>query len=75
MYIRSGILQWYHIRALSSTLLESELSVNKFCISTIQVATMRIVPVVEDGDFGQFVEQEEVIYVNDGFQMSRDQYG
>ena len=36
---------------------------------------MRIVPVVEDGDFGKFVEEEEVIYVNDGFQMSRDQYG
>ena len=36
---------------------------------------MRIVPVVEDGDFSQFVEEEEVIYVNDGFKMSRDQYG
>ena len=39
----------------------------KFCISPIQVATMRIVLVVEDGDFDQFVEEEEVIYVNDGF--------
>ena len=30
---------------------------------------MRVVPIVEDDD--QFVEEEEVIYVNDGFQMSR----
>ena len=36
---------------------------------------MRIVPIVEDGDFDQFVEEEEVIYVNDGFQMSRDRDG
>ena len=33
---------------------------------------MRIVPVVEDRDFDEFVEEEEVIYVNDGIQMSRD---
>ena len=36
---------------------------------------MRIVPVVEDDDFDQFVEEEEVIYVNYGFKMSRDKYG
>ena len=36
---------------------------------------MRVVPVVEDDDFDQFVEEEEVIYVNDGFKMSRDKYG
>ena len=51
--------------------MESKLSVKKICRSTIQVATMRIVPVVEDGDFDQFVEEEEVIYVNDGLQISR----
>ena len=36
---------------------------------------MRVVLVVEDDDFDQFVEEEEVIYVNDGLQMSRDQDG
>ena len=33
---------------------------------------MRVVPVVEDDEFDQFVEEAEVIYVNDGLQMSRD---
>ena len=32
-------------------------------------------PVVEDDYFDQFVEEEEVIYVNDGLQMSRDKDG
>ena len=32
---------------------------------------MRIVPLVEDDEFDQFVEEEEVIYVNDGFKISR----
>ena len=32
---------------------------------------MRVVPIVEDDDFDQFVEEEEVIYVNDGLQISR----
>ena len=36
---------------------------------------MRVVPVVEDDEFDQFVEEEEVIYVNDGLQMSRDKDG
>ena len=36
---------------------------------------MRVVPVVEDVDFDQFVEEKEVIYVNDGFKMSRDKDG
>ena len=31
--------------------------------------------VVEDDEFDQFVEEEEVIYVNDGFKMSRDKDG
>ena len=30
---------------------------------------MRVVPVVEDVDFDQFVEEEEVIYFNDGLQI------
>ena len=46
--------------------MESKLSVKKFCRSTVQVATIRIVPVVED---------EEVIYVNDGLKISRDKDG
>ena len=33
---------------------------------------MRVVPVVEDDEFDQFVQEEEVIYVNDGLQMSGD---
>ena len=49
--------------------MESNLSVKKFRRSTIQVATMRIVLVVEDGDFDQFVEEEEVIYFNDGLKI------
>ena len=36
---------------------------------------MRIVPVIEDDDFDQFIEEEEVIYVNDGLQISRDKDG
>ena len=36
---------------------------------------MRVVLVVEDDDFDQFVEEEEVIYINDGLKMSRDKYG
>ena len=32
---------------------------------------MRVVPIVEDDDFDQFVEEEEVIYANDGLKMSR----
>ena len=36
---------------------------------------MRVVPVVEDDEFDQFVEEEEVIYVNDGLKMSRDKDG
>ena len=36
---------------------------------------MRVVPVVEDDDFDQFVEEQEVIYVNDGLKMSRDKDG
>ena len=36
---------------------------------------MRIVPIVEDDDFDQFVEKEEVIYVNYRFQISRDKDG
>ena len=52
--------------------MESKLSVRKICRSTIQVATMRIVLVVEDHDFDEIVEQEEVIYVNDGIQISID---
>ena len=55
--------------------MESNISKNKFYRSTIQVSTMRIVPVVEDGEFDQFFEEEEVIYINDGFQMLRDQDG
>ena len=35
---------------------------------------MRVVPVVEDDDFDQFVEEEEVIYVNAGLKMSRDKH-
>ena len=46
--------------------MERRLSIDKFCRSPIQVATMRVVPVVEDDDFDQFVEEEDVIYVNDG---------
>ena len=55
--------------------MESNLLVKKFFISTIQVATMRIVPVVEDGDFDKFVEEEEVIYVNGVLRISRDKDG
>ena len=33
---------------------------------------MRVVPVVEDDEFDEFVEEEEVIYVNDGFKIFRD---
>ena len=36
---------------------------------------MRVVPVVEDDDFDKFVEEEEVIYVNDSLQMSREKDG
>ena len=36
---------------------------------------MRVVPVVEDDDFDQFVEEEDVIYVNDEFQMAIDKDG
>ena len=36
---------------------------------------MRVVPIDEDGKFDQFVEEEEVIYVNYGFKMSRDKDG
>ena len=36
---------------------------------------MRVVPVVEDDYFDQFVEGEKLIYVNDGLQMSRDKDG
>ena len=32
---------------------------------------MRVVLVVEDDDFDQFVEEEDVIYLNDGLQMSK----
>ena len=63
------------IRALSSTPVERTLSIDKFHRSPIQSATMRVVPVVEDDNFDQFVEEEEVIYVNDGFQISRDKDG
>ena len=63
------------MRVLSSTLVEIELSRNKFCRSPIQVATMSVVPVVEDDDFDQFVEEEDVIYVNYGLKMSRDKDG
>ena len=59
------------IRALFSTPVERRLSIDKFCRSPIQVATMRVVPVVEDNDFDRFVEEEEVIYVNDGLKISR----
>ena len=46
--------------------MEIRLSIDKFCKSPIQVATMRVVLVIEDCDFDQFVEEEEVIYANDG---------
>ena len=36
---------------------------------------MRVVAVVEDDEFDQFVEEEEVIYVNYGLKMSRDKDG
>ena len=36
---------------------------------------MRVVLVVKDDDFDEFVEEEEVIYVNDGFKISRDKDG
>ena len=36
---------------------------------------MRVVPIVEDGNFDQFVEEEELIYVNYGFKISRDKDG
>ena len=36
---------------------------------------MRVVPIVEDDDFAQFVEEEEVIYVNDVLKISRDKDG
>ena len=35
---------------------------------------MRLLPIIEE-DFDQLVEEEDVIYVNDGLQMSRDQDG
>ena len=36
---------------------------------------MRVVPVVEDDEFDQFVEEEDVIYANDGLQISKDKDG
>ena len=36
---------------------------------------MRVVSVVEDDDFDQVFEEEEVIYVNDGLKISRDKDG
>ena len=36
---------------------------------------MRVVPIVEDDEFDHFVEEEEVMYVNDRFKISRDQDG
>ena len=57
------------ITEISYTPMGINLSMKKFYRSTIQVATMRTVPVVEDGDFDQFVEEEEVIYVNYGLEM------
>ena len=47
--------------------MQRRISIDKLCRSPIQVATMRVVLVGEDDDFDQFVEEEEVIYVNDGF--------